>query len=327
MNKTVKGIVGGDEFFTEILIRGLTLHGAEDGYYVGNFPEEIGNQIVQKYGVHFRRNINDFVPNSAILFLIFEPHETEKMLSRLADKVTPDALIVSVVADLKLETLEAAFPNNEIVRLFITPSIISGQGLGAYVISKNASMSAKSVAQIILNECGDVVNVDSEDELDMLADFLTVNSYISYVMILSMMKKARQLGMSDKEATFAIGKLFKGTLYTLLDNGTDTSAMIMRGTMDKKFRTKVTKLIETQGIKDELEKFIEKPVYAEVIEAEEESKIESPAPEKSSAGGSSKAGGGGANIGSNQKVKIRDKSQATLGIRIPKLQMHFRVNK
>ncbi len=323
MDKTVKGIVGGDEFFTEILIRGLTLHGAADGYYVGNFTENIGNQLVQKYGVHFRKNINDFVPNSAILFLSFEPFETEKMLSRLADKITPDALIVSVVFDLKLEAIEAAFPNNEIVRLFITPSIISGQGLGAYVISQNASMSAKSVAQIILNECGDVLNVESEQELEALADFLTANSYISYVMVQNMMKSARKLGMTDKEATFTVGKLFKGTLYTLLDNGTDTSAMIRRGTLDKKFRTKVTKLIETQGIKDELEKFIEKPVYAEVVEAEEEAKAENSAP-AATAAAKSPSSGGDSSSGGNPKVKIRDKSQATLGVRIPKLQMHFR---
>lgn len=269
----VKGIVGGDEFLTEVLISGLTLNGSEDSYYFGNFPEHIGAQIENKYGVHYVKKFEDFVPSSAILFLTFEFADSEKMLQRLAEKINPSTLIVSAIPDLKLKKLEEAFPENEIIRLFITTSVISGQGLGAYVVSKNASISAQSVAEIILKDCGDVINVSDEKELEKVADFLTANTYMSYVVIQNMLRSAKKMGMSQEEANFAVVKIFSGAVYTLIEGGKDKSAMIRRGTVDQKIRTKVTKLIETQGIKAELEKFIERPIYAEIIEAEEAEKI------------------------------------------------------
>lgn len=95
----VKGIVGGDEFFTEVIIRGLTLNAAADGYYFGNFNENVGKRIENKYGVHFVKNIDDFVGNSALLFLTFEPADTEKLLPRLAGKINPETLIISAVSN------------------------------------------------------------------------------------------------------------------------------------------------------------------------------------------------------------------------------------
>ncbi len=309
----VKGIVGGDEFFTEVIIRGLTLNAAADGYYFGNFNENVGRRIANKYGVHFVKNIDDFVGNSALLFLTFEITEAEKMLQRLAEKVNPETLIVSAVSDLNLKKLEETFPNNEIIRLFITPSIISGQGLGAYVVSKNASISAQSVAEIILKDCGDVINVENEAELEKIADYLTANTYVSYVTIQGMLKSAKKLGLTEMEANFVVSKLFGGSVYTLIENGKDTAAMIRRGTLDQKFRTKVTKLIETQGIKAELEKFIERPVYAEIIEAEEAEKLEH--------GGTSSSN----RFSNTQPAAAPTKTQpAATEIKTPKLQMHYR---
>ncbi len=269
----IKGIIGGDEFYTEVLIRGLTFNGPVDDYYVGNFTEVFGGHLENKYGVHYVKKFEDFIPSAALLFLMFEPADTEKMLKRLAAKIAPTTLIVSVVPDLELETLEKTFPENEIVRLFITPSIISGHGLGAYVTSKNASMSAESVAQLILNNCGDVINVENEKELEQLADFLTANAYIAYVAIQNMVRFARKIGISVQDSNYIAEKLFKGAVYTLTEDDKDVASFIQRGLRDQKFRTRVTKLIETQGIKAELEKFIEKPVYAELIEAEESEKM------------------------------------------------------
>ena len=269
MGSFIKGIIGGDEFYTEILIRGLTFNGPVDDYYVGNFNEIFGRHLENKYGVHYVSKFEDFVPSAAILFLLFDAADTDKMLKRIAPKIAPTTLIVSLVPDLKLETLTKTFPDNEIIRLFITPSIISGHGLGAYVMNKNASMSAESVVQLILNNCGDVINVDNERELEQLADFLTANAYIAYVAIQNVVRFARKIGMSVQDSNYIAEKLYDGAVYTLTEDDKDVATFIKRGLIDQKFRARVAKLIETQGIKAEFQKFIDTPVYAEIIEAAE----------------------------------------------------------
>lgn len=310
----VKGIIGGDEFFTEVLIRGLTLNGAADSYCVGNFPENIGSRIESKYGVKYVKNFDDFVSASVLLFLAFEPADTERILQRVAKKLNRASLIVSVVPDLKLKKLEEFFPDNEIIRLFVTPSIISGQGLGAYVVGKSASINAQSVAEIILKDCGDVINVGDEREFEKVSEYLTANTYISYIIIQNMIKAAKKIGMSQEEANFTVVRIFSGAVYTLIEGGKDKSAMIRRGTLDQKFRTKVTKLIETLGIKAEIEKFIERPVYAEIIEAEEEEKI---------AQGSSSSGNRFSNSSSNAHGDFVRRSKPAAETKTSKIKMHY----
>ncbi len=312
----VKGIVGGDALLTEFLIKGLTLNGAAESYCVGNFDEVVGNHIESKYGVKFIKNIDDFIGSSALLFLTFDFTETEKILPHLAKKINPESLIVSAVPELKLKKLEEHFPENEIIRLFITPSIISGQGLGAYVVSQNASINAQSVAEIILKDCGDVINVADEKELEKVADFFTANTYMSYVMIQNMLRGAKKLGMTQEEANFAVVKIFSGAVFTLIEGGKDNSAMIRRTTVDQRYRTKVTKLIDTQGIKKEMEKFIERPIYAEIIEAEDEEKI-AQASGKSTGNRFSNTAASSHNVGFSKKAKKSDAKTSTI-------KMHYR---
>ena len=138
MSTMVKGIIGGDEFSTEALVRGLTIHGPADAYYVSHCSDQLSSRLQAKCGVRTIKNIADLVPRCAILFLTFLPEEASVLLPKIAEKVKEWTLIVSSVHDLKLATLEYYFPNNEIVRLVCNPSIMSGAGLSAYAVSRNA---------------------------------------------------------------------------------------------------------------------------------------------------------------------------------------------
>ena len=268
----VKGIIGGDEFLTEVLVRGLTINGPADAYCVGHCSEQLGSRLAAKCGVQFVKNITDMIPNSAILFLLFQPEEETAILPKIAEKVKEWTLIVSAVKDLKIATLEYFFPNNEIVRLAFNPSIISGAGLSAYAVSQNASTDAKSMAEIVLKSCGDVIAVNNEDELEEMEKYLRANTYLSYVVIQTMIKNAKKLGMTHKEANFAVDKLLKGASHTLIDLGYDTSDLISRGLNDKVFQAQAIELIKNYGIDDDLFKGLNQPEPEEKINPNDDPK-------------------------------------------------------
>lgn len=252
MATMVKGIVGGDEFLTEVLTRGLTLHGPADAYYISHCSDQLSSRLQAKCGVHAIKNIVDLVPKCAILFLAITPEEESALLPKIAEKVKEWTLIVSVVRDLKLATLEYFFPHNEIIRLSISPSVISGMGLSAYAVSKNASTDAKSMAEIVLKECGDVIAVENEEELEAISDYLAANTYLTYVVIQAMLKNARKIGMSPKEANSAVDKLLKGSMHTLIDMGFDTADVISRGMSNKDMHDKAVELIKNYGMDTDL---------------------------------------------------------------------------
>lgn len=272
MSAMVKGIIGGDEFLTEVLVRGLTINGPADAYCVSHCSEQLGSRLVSKCGVHFLKNFSDVVPNSAILFLTFEPEEATALLPRIAEKLHEWTLIVSVVHGLKLETLEKFFPKNEIVRLVVNPSIITGKGLSAYALSKNASTDAHSMAEIVLKDCGDVIAVKDETELESIANYLTANTYLSYIVIQTMIKNAKKVGMTAKEANFAVDKLLRGSMRTLIDYGFDTADLISRGLRDKGRHDEAIELIKNYGMDADLIKELNEPEPGEKVNPNDDPK-------------------------------------------------------
>lgn len=259
MATMIKGIIGGDEFLTEVLVRGLTIHGPADAYCVGHCSDQLGSRLTAKCRVQFVKNITDLIPNSAILFLAFNPEETNTLLPHIAERVKEWTLIVSAVNGLKIATLEYFFPKNEIVRLVINPSVISGAGLGAYVPSKKASTDAKSMAEIVLKDCGDVIAVKDENELEEIEKFLAANTFLSYVVVQTMIKNAKKIGMTPKEANFAVDRLLKGSMHTLIDEGYDTAGLISRGLNNKSVHDEAVELIKSYGLDTEIMNNLKNP--------------------------------------------------------------------
>ena len=255
----VKGIVGGDDFLTEVLVRGLTVHGPADAYCVGHCNDQLGMRLAAKCGVQFVRNITDVIPNSAIVFLTFNPEEANTLLPRVAEKIKEWTLVVSAVHGLKIATLEYFFPNNEIIRLVVNPSIISGAGLGAYAASQKASTDAKSMAEIVLKDCGDVLAVKDEAELEEIEKYIAANTYLSYVIIQTMIKNAKKIGMTPKEANFSVDRLLKGAMHTLIDEGYDTAGLISRGISNKSIHDEAVELIKNYGLDTEIMSSLKNP--------------------------------------------------------------------
>ena len=252
MSAMVKGIIGGDEVLTEILVRGLTINGPADAYFVSHCSEQLGSRLVAKCGVHFLKNFTDIIPNSAVLFLTFDSEDANAILPKIAEKIHEWTLIVSVVHGLKLETLEKIFPNNEIVRLIVNPSIISGKGLSAYAVSKNASTDAKSMAEIVLKDCGDVIAVKDEKELEVIEDYLVANTYLSYIVIQTMVKNAKKVGRTSNEANLAVDKILRGSMRTLIDLKFDTADLISRTLSNRKRRGVAVELLSSYGMVEDL---------------------------------------------------------------------------
>ena len=273
MANLIKTIIGGDDFLTETLVRGLTVYGPADAYCIGHCSEQLGKKLQSRYGVRFVKNIIELVPNSAIVFLAFNSADADNLLTRIAEKVNDWTLVVSTIHGLKIETLQQYFKNNEIVRFALNPSIISGEGLGAYALSKNASTDANSMAQIVLKSCGDVIAVKNEYELDEIEHFLTANTYLSYVVIQAMIQSAKQVGMSPKDAALAVKKLLNGSIKTIIDHGGDSADLIRRAVKDKNIQTEATELMQNYGLSETLmQKLTTPPPEEEPIDPSEDPK-------------------------------------------------------
>ena len=87
-----------------------------------------------------------------------KPQVVANVLSELQPIVKKDTLIVSVVAGLKIDKIEAAFKENAVVRVMPNTPVAVGEGMTALALGTNAQATDGEIAQKIFQKIGFVKN-------------------------------------------------------------------------------------------------------------------------------------------------------------------------
>lgn len=188
------GVMG--ELFVAGLLRGGD---APQRVVISEKREERAQEISERYGVRALSPAEAVRDASTILILV-KPQDMASLLAEIGPVVPNDALVVSLAAGARLETLEAAFgPGVACVRAMPnTPAVVD---LGMLAISGGASCSPAQLDYVesLLSVVGKVVRVP-EDLQDAVT--ATSGSGPAYVFLLveSMIDAAMDLGIDAQTA-------------------------------------------------------------------------------------------------------------------------------
>lgn len=121
-------------------------------------------QLQQHYGVSTSRNRKEIVQNADVIFIATLPQQAEEIAKEIAPWVKEDAVIISILAGVSIQTFEQFLPKQSIARLM--PNTPAQIGLGASGIAWNdrATETQKETIHHLLASTG-VVREVSEDEL------------------------------------------------------------------------------------------------------------------------------------------------------------------
>ena len=258
-NELTKGIIAGDDFIAETILYGLINNGIEspDDYYVVDDIKR-HNYWRTKHKVKPIAEPLDFVSDAAVIILAFKPEDTDRILAKISSKTRKEAVIVSVVRKLKIKEIENYLPNNRIIRLVINPSIISGAGLGAYVVGSQDKTTTEEMAQTVLSDLGTFIEVGSENELEKVRDFILANTFLSYIVTRAMIDTGKNLGFTTEHAGIVADQILKGASRTLVELQDEGSVMFRDGLKNTKVINEAIHLIKEYGIYDSIERALTK---------------------------------------------------------------------
>lgn len=264
MSKMFKGIIAGNHFITENLLSGLTRNEEENpqDYCVADNTQELCNEWARKFHVRTTTNPIDFVSSAAILIFSFHHDALDGIMRKITSHLKPDTLILSVMHRTKIADIEKYLPDHQIIRLVLNPSVLSGAGVGAYAANRNATVDAKSAAQIIIKNLGSMIEVNNEDELDEIRKFIMANTFMSYLTVKSMVDAGRKIGLTMKDAGFIADKILSGAVKTLVDDRQRGIAML-QDAFRKDVLNEAIALIKSYGIYDSIGKTITKDDFIE----------------------------------------------------------------
>lgn len=153
----------------EALIHGMLRQGlcAPNDIIVGEPVAERRETLEKTLGVSTCAENGEAVRGAPIVLLAVKPQVIEQAMTSLAGHIRADALVLSIVAGVTVETLRRGLGIAAIVRAMPnTPGQI-GQGISVWTATPNVTAEQRAQAKAILGALGREVYVEKEQDIDM----------------------------------------------------------------------------------------------------------------------------------------------------------------
>jgi len=170
---------------------------------------------------NFFTEINPGISEVDIVILSVKPQDFSSVSANLKNFISDKQVLLSVMAGVKIETIEKQLQCSKIVRSM--PNIATQIGMGMTVFSASSAIDRKElfIVQNLINTTGKSVYVEEEKLIDAATAVSGSGpAYVFYFMN-SMIEAAQQLGFSQSEAELLVNQTFIGAIN--LQNGSSLS--------------------------------------------------------------------------------------------------------
>lgn len=160
--------VGGGTM-AEALIRGLLSKGLAMGSQitVSDPLQERRAHLSEQLGIRTCCSNVEAVAGAELVVLAIKPQALGEVLEELADQIDSSALLLTIVAGAKIDTIRSALGTGAIVRIMPnTPGQI-GEGISVWTATGQVSPPQMEQARDIVRALGEQVHVEDEEYLDM----------------------------------------------------------------------------------------------------------------------------------------------------------------
>jgi pyrroline-5-carboxylate reductase len=152
------GVIGGGvmgEAILSRLISGGTYQATQ--IVVSSSTQQRRELLQQKYGVSVTDE-NTLVATAPILLLAIKPQIFDRVITELSQPISTQ-LVISILAGVKLNKLELAFPSQPVVRAMPNTPATIGAGMTAITAGIHVQPSHLALAEQIFQAVGEVVTV------------------------------------------------------------------------------------------------------------------------------------------------------------------------
>lgn len=186
--------------------------------------------VAGQYGITpFSDNIMA-IGGAETVVLAVKPQQSRTVLAEIANRLTPDQLVISIMAGVALETLrEALVGHQRIVRVMPNLAATVGLGVSALAFPLDLPSSCKEIAIRILNTVGSTLVLE-EDLLDAETALASSGLGFVYRLMESFRTAGAQLGFTVEVADRLTRETFKGALKLLDESGEDPAELRRRVT-------------------------------------------------------------------------------------------------
>jgi pyrroline-5-carboxylate reductase len=150
------------------------------------------------------------IGQSQVVVLAVKPQGAGEALAPLKNKVKPDAVVVSIMAGVKIGAIQEALGHKAVVR--VMPNTPSQVGLGMSVFHADPSVTEAQLAPVeaLFKASGEALAVPTEDLIDAATAVSASGPAYVFYMAEHWIRAAQELGFSEAEAVLLVRQTLLG---------------------------------------------------------------------------------------------------------------------
>jgi pyrroline-5-carboxylate reductase len=174
--------------------------------------DERGAALREKYGVQVTTDNAHAAVGADVVVLSVKPQVLPKIMPALRGKVAPGALVLSIVAGARIETIVTGLAHVDVVRSMPNTPAQIGEGITVWIAASGVSDTHRAQAKALLGALGEDVEADNEDQLDMATALSGTGPAYVFMFMEALVDAGVHLGFSRRVAEQLVIQTVKGSV-------------------------------------------------------------------------------------------------------------------
>jgi pyrroline-5-carboxylate reductase len=204
----------GSGSMAEAMIQGLLGQGiATASNLTASGPrDERGQVLRERFGIHVTCNNAAATSGAHVVVLSTKPQVLPVVLPELRGKVASDALVLSIVAGARLETIGNGLAHASVVRSMPNTPAQIGEGITMWIAAPSVTDTQRGQARLLLGALGQEIEADNEDQLDMATALSGTGPGYVFLFMEALVDAGVHLGFSRRVAEQLVVQTVKGSV-------------------------------------------------------------------------------------------------------------------
>ena len=197
-------------------------------------------QLLTEYGVSVATAAGPSMEDADLVVLSVKPQD----LHSVEGAIPPSALLLSIMAGVRIATIEAEFRHSRIVRVMPNTPAAAKAGMSVWTATASVGDEQRELARGLLGAIGREIYVEDELKLDMATAVSGSGPGYIFLMIEAMIEGAVTIGLSRKQAEEMVLQTVYGSAVYAQESGRDPAQL--RGMVTSPAGTTAAGLLELE---------------------------------------------------------------------------------
>ncbi|MCZ0939424.1 MAG: pyrroline-5-carboxylate reductase [Caldilineaceae bacterium] len=204
------------------------------------------------YGVATETDNARAVNGASVVVLAVKPQVLDLVMADLGGNLSHDALVVSIMAGVRIETLQSGLGHHKIVRSMPNTPAQVGKGMTVWTDTAAVSDTDRAAAQAILEAMGEAIYVAEEHYLDMATGLSGSGPGFVYLLLEALIDAGVHIGFSRDQSQQMVLQTVAGSVELMRQSGLHPADLRNRVTSPAGTTAAGTLVLERAGVRSAL---------------------------------------------------------------------------